>query len=59
MTRSQEVTAAPLVEGDDTIEGSEGVDIIYIKRPKDMTSTTAAKVVVSQTQAMKEMIPLK
>ena len=27
-----------LVEGDDTIEGSEGVDIIYIKRPKENVS---------------------
>ena len=30
-----------LVQGNDTIEGSEGVDIIYIKRPKANVSLSS------------------
>ena len=43
-----------LIEGDDTIEGSDGVDIIYIKRPKanlDLESCTQESCVISDNSS--------
>ena len=41
-----------LIKGDDTIEGSDGVDIIYIKRPKEnvnLNSCSEASCVASDS----------
>ena len=43
-----------LIEGDDTIEGSDGVDIIYIKRPKanlDLESCTQESWAISDNSS--------